>query len=529
MAAEADALRKELKAAKVEIEALRDELGQAQQGHSDLQAKLDTALSEQLEALFAGVDWKSDPEVVVLRKKLEAAATEITSATAARTSARGYAERLETRLRSANQEITDIRQAADAEAKTSAEEIEQLRAAVAEAEAARARSAEQVLAIQAKEDVWAGRLVSANKSALIAAAGAQTLRDKWRDDLAELESVKASLAEAQATLAETEGLRDGMQQAKSRIGDLEGELKEVGSERDTLKVELDKARSEIAKRIEQVFAAAAGDSSSQVDSLRKELEASNKQLASLQASSRDSSREAEELKKELKSLKEDSEALKGAIAKAESAQASAEAKLAEAQTTQEGRLQKLERTAETAEALAQEAAVLRRDIEDSKRQIAEITEEREDAERAKIELAKVLSKQQQETERLQQALRRSLVVRKQLGDRLEDVLAEKDAQAEAPVASEASAGETAELRRQLDVTNQQLTRIKGELARTKAEVEAARGEIAKRIERLISVAAEEGAGGDVVSLKEQLAAANQEISRLKTALKKQTQSGAVNN
>ena len=494
-ATETEALREALESEKQRAAALEAELAKTR---SEMQARIDKAqdeLSARLEELFASVTWKSDPEVAVLRRKLEAAGAEIAGLTAARENSRAYSTRLETRLKSVNQKVEGLEQVASAEAAAfrkqlavSEDEIDRLEAAVAEVEAARVLTAEQVEAARAKQDVWASRVVEANDAAFKAAAGAQALRE---------------------TL---DGLRK--------------ELDEVGGERDALQRELDEARSEIGKRIERVFAAASSEAGAEVDSLRKELDASRKEKASLEAAKRDAGREAEALRQKLAALEAEARALEAAAAKAEAAQARAEARLRDAEGGQQGRLQELEKT--TA-ALSEEAVGLRKDIEATKRQAAALAAERDAAKQEIAEVAGVLLTTQKQAEGLQDALSRSLAARKQIGEQLEAALARVEAQGEALAAVEASAQESAVLRKELADSKQELSRIREELVRTQAEVEAARGEIAQRIGKLFAVAAEEGPGSDVMQLKEKLAAARQEIARLNAALKERGDAGAVDN
>ncbi len=465
-ASEAETLRKALEAEKQKSAALEAALEKIR---SEMQDRIDKArkdASARLEELFASVTWKSDPEVAVLRQKLDAAGAEIAGLSKAKENTRGYASRLETRLRSMNQKVKTLEEAARAEATRVREQLaardaqaEDLKAALAEADAARAEIAEQAEQARAKQDVWANRLVGANKSALIAAANAQALREKL----------------------------DGVQ----------AELDEVGGERDALKQELEKAESEIGERIEKVFAAASSDASSQVDSLRKELEASNKQIVSLEASSQSSSREAEALRQKLTALQDESQALKAAAAKTKAALASTEA--------------------------------LRGDLETTKGQTKALAAERDAAKEEIAELAEVLLTTQRQAEELQDSLSRSLAARKEMGQQLEAALKRAEAQGKALAVSEASARESEELRRQLAESEQELSRTREELARSQAEVDAARGEISQRIGKLFAVAAEEAPDGDVEQLKEMLAAARQEIARLNAALEEQEEAGPVNN
>lgn len=472
-ATEAETLRKALEQEKQKSAALEAEL---EKTRSEMQARIDKAreeLSARLEELFASVSWKSDPEVAILRQKLDAAVAEIADLTAAKENSKAYATRLEVQLRDLNQKVEGFEDAARSEAAgvreqlaAKEEEIEGLKTAVAEAEAVRAETAEQVDQARAKQDVWANRVVGANKAALVAAAEAQALREE--------------------------------------LGGLEAKLEEVGDERDALKQELDKAESEIGKRIERVFAAASGETNAKVDSLRKELEASNKQIVSLQASSR----EADGIKQELTSLQEETRTLKTAIAKAE-------ARLKEAQSGKQGQIQKLQKTTE---ALAKETGALRKEAAASKRRAEALTAEREAAKKEIAELAEILQATQQQAEGLQAALSRSMEARRRLGGQLEAALARAEGQGRALAASKSSAVDTENQRRQLADTRRELSRIKQELARTQAEVNAARGEISQRIGQLIAVAAEKESSPDVVQLKEKLAAAEQEIERLNAAL-----------
>ncbi len=475
-ATEAETLRAALEQEKERAAALEAEL---EKTRSEMQARIDEAsdkLSARLEELFAGVTWKSDPEVAVLRQKLEAAVSEIEGLTAAKENSRAYAERLEAQLRDLNQKVEGFEDAARNEAgkvreqlAAKEEEIEALKAAIAEAEAARAETAEQVDQERAKQDVWANRVVGANKAALNAAAEAQELREK--------------------------------------LGGLEAELAEVGDERDVLKQELKQAESEIGKRIEQVFAAASGAANAEADGLREELEASNKKIVSLQASSR----EAEKLEQELSSLQAETKTLKAAIAKAES-------RLEEAESGKLGQVQKLQ---EETEALTKEADALRKDAEASKRRAEALAAEREAAKKEIAELAQILQATQQQAEGLQAALNRSMEARRRLGGQLEAALARAEGQNRALAASRNSAAESDSLRRQLADTKRELSGIKQELARTQAEVDAARGEISQRIGQLIAVAAEKETSPDVVQLREKLAAAEKEIERLTAALEGQ--------
>ncbi len=475
-ATEAETLRKALEQEKQKAAALEAEL---EKTRSEMQARIDEArdeLSARLEELFASVTWKSDPEVAVLRQKLEAAVAEIEGLTAAKEKTQAYAERLEAQLRDLNQKVEGIEDAARGEAAevreqlaAREEEVVGLKAAVAEAEAARAETADRVDQERAKQDVWANRVVGANEAALKAAAEAQELREK--------------------------------------VGGLESKLAEVGDERDALKLALEKAESEIGKRIEQVFAVASGEANAEVDGLRRELEASNKKIVSLQASSR----EAEKLEQELSSLQAETKTLKVAIAKAES-------RLEEAKSGEQGQVQKLQ--AKT-DALAKEADALRKNASASERRAEALTAEREAAKKEIAELAAILQATQQQAEGLQAALNRSMEARRRLGGQLEAALARSEGQNRALAASKRSAAETDNLRRQLADTKRELARIKQELARTKAEVNAARGEISQRIGQLIAVAAEKETSPDVVQLKEKLAAAEQEIERLTAALEGQ--------
>ena len=257
-ASEAETLRKALEAEKQKSEALEADLEKTRSGMQDRIDKAREEAAARIEELFASVTWKSNPEVAVLRKKLDSAGAEIAGLAKAKENTKAYATRLENRLRGMNEMVKELETAARAEAArvrgrldAKDKEIEGLQAAVAEAEAARSEIAEIAEQARAKQDVWANRLIGANKSALIAASNAQALREKL----------------------------DGVQ----------AKLDEVGGERDVLKQELETAEIEIGQRIDKVFAAASGDAASQVDSLRKELEASNKQIASLEATSQSSS------------------------------------------------------------------------------------------------------------------------------------------------------------------------------------------------------------------------------------------------
>ena len=238
-----------------EAATLRKALDAEKQKSAALEAELEKAreqLSNRLEALFANVTWQSDPEVALLRQKLDSAVAEIAGLNVARENTRGYATRLEKRLRRTNEKVEALEEAARAEAAqvrkqlaAKEAEIEGLKAAVAEAEAALVGAAEQVEQARVKQDVWAGRVVHANEAALVAAAGAQALREK--------------------------------------LSGLEVKLEEVGSERDVLKVKLDEVESEIGQRIERVFAAASGETGSQVDSLREKLAAAQREIERLNA------------------------------------------------------------------------------------------------------------------------------------------------------------------------------------------------------------------------------------------------------
>ncbi len=457
-ASEVETLRKALEAEKQKADALEADL---EKTRNEMQDRIDKAREDaaaRIEELFASVTWKSDPEVAVLRKKLDSAGAEIAGLAKAKENTKAYATRLENRLRGMNEMVQELEAAARAEAArvrgrldAKDKEIEGLQAAVAEAEVARSEIAEIAEQARAKQDVWANRLIGANKSALIAASNAQALREKL----------------------------DGVQ----------AKLDEVGGERDVLKQELEKAESEIGQRIDKVFAAASGDAPSQVDSLRKELEASNKQIASLEASSQSSSREAEALKQKLAALQDEAKALKAAVAKAETALAGGEA--------------------------------LREDLETTKGRAKAVAAER-DAAKAEIEeIAGVLLKTQQKAEELQDSLSRSLAARKEMGQQLETALTRAEAQAKALEASQASAREREALRRRLAESEQERARMREELARSQAEVEAARGEISQRIGKLFAVAAEGEPGSDIQQLKEKLAAARQEIARLNAALEEQ--------
>ena len=358
-ATEAETLRKALEQETQKAAALEAEL---EKTRSEMQARIDEArdeLSARLEELFASVTWKSDPEVTILRQKLEAAVAEIEGLTAAKEKTQAYAERLEAQLRDLNQKVEGIEDAARGEAAEVREqlaaredEVEGLKAAVAEAEAARAETAERVDQERAKQDVWANRVVGANEAALKAAAEAQELREK--------------------------------------VGGLESKLAEVGDERDALKLALEKAESEIGKRIEQVFAAASGEANAEADGLRRELEASNKKIVSLQSSSR----EAEKLEQELSSLQAETKTLKAAVAKAES-------RLEEAKSGEQGQVQKLQ--AKT-DALAKEADALRKNASASERRAEAMTAEREAAKQEIAKLAEILQATQQQAEGLQGAM-----------------------------------------------------------------------------------------------------------------------------
>ena len=472
-ATEGETLSKALEQEKQRSAALEAEL---EKTRSEMQVRIDEArdqLSTRLEELFANVTWKSDPEVAVLRQKLDAAVAEIDGLTAARENAEAYSTRLETQLQELNEKVEGFEEAARSEAAqireqltAREEQIEGLKAAIAETEAARAEAAEQVDQERAKQDVWANRVVGANKAALIAAAEAQELREE--------------------------------------VGGLEAKLAEVGDERDALKQDLDKAESEIGKRIERVFAVASGEVNAEVEGLRKELAASNEKIVSLQASNR----AAEKLEQELSSLQAETETLKATIAKAES-------RLEEAESGKQGQVQTLQKQTK---ALTKEADVLRKEAEASKRRAEAMTAEREAAKKEIAELAAILQATQQQAEGLQAALNRSMEARRRLGGQLEAALARAEGQNRALAASKRSAAETENLRRQLADTKRELSRIKQELARTQAEVNAARGEISQRIGQLIAVAAEKESSPDVVQLKEKLAAAEQEIERLNAAL-----------
>ncbi|MDJ0944201.1 MAG: hypothetical protein QNJ30_12080 [Kiloniellales bacterium] len=469
-AGEAETLRQALEQEKLKSAALEAEL---EKTRSEMQARIDEArdeLSTRLEELFASVTWKSDPEVAVLRRKLDAAGAEIAGLTSAKENSRAYASRLETRLRDVNRKVEGLEVAAgeaaarfQKELAASEETIEGLKAAVAEAEAARAETAAQVEQARAKQDVWANRVVGANNAALIAAADAQAQREK--------------------------------------VEGLEAKLEETGSERDALKQELEQAEREIGARIERVFAAASGAANSEVETLRKELEASNKQIVSLEASGG----AAQALEAELASLRKESRRLEAAVETAETARAAAEARLNESQGGKQDELRELRKTAQA------------------------LTAERDAAKTEIGKLAKILQTTQQQAQGLQEALSRSQEARKRVGGQLEAALARAEAQGRALAAAKASSAETATLRRQLSDTKGEMSRIRQELTRARAEVDAARGEISQRIGQLIAAAAEKESSPDVVRLKEKLAAAEQEIARLAAALKARQEAGSVNN
>ena len=205
-ASEAETLRKALEAEQRKAEALEADL---EKTRSEMQDRIDKAREEaaaRIEELFASVTWKSDPEVAVLRKKLDSAGAEIAGLAKAKENTKAYATRLENRLRGMNEMVKELEAAARAEAArvrgrldAKDKEIEGLQAAVAEAEAARSEIAEQA---RAKQDVWANRLIGANKSALIAASNAQALREKLDDKLVEGDESFALLVTSDMDLSE---------------------------------------------------------------------------------------------------------------------------------------------------------------------------------------------------------------------------------------------------------------------------------------------------------------------------------------
>ena len=112
-AADADTLipRAKLEAAKQTIKTLQVELAEAKKDRAALQEQLEMAsgqIAKQIEKALAGKSWKSDPEVLVLRGKLDAAGKEIEKYAAAARDSTAEVAALKIKLKAAGSQIDTL-------------------------------------------------------------------------------------------------------------------------------------------------------------------------------------------------------------------------------------------------------------------------------------------------------------------------------------------------------------------------------------------------------------------------------------
>ena len=419
--------RAKMKAAKQTIKALQMELAEARKDRAALQEQLEMAsgeIAKQIEKVFTSKSWKSDPEVMVLRGKLEAAGKDVEKYAAATRDATAEVAALKIKLKAAGSQIdtlgkekvgalSEVSRLKDdlAAALSRTKRLEAERGKLAKSEQAR-KAVVQKLAIA----------LTANKTQDKELLGAKNTAKKFRDELQaadkDIADLETRLAKANAQRAKAEKMHNALQQSEQLVESLKTKLDKSGNERIVLKAQLDETQNEIAQRIEKVFAAAS-----------QETKASKQRI--------------EQLGARIESVENEKSELKQKYARAQ-----------------------------------QQAA----------------------------ELEKAVKESRSESERLNKQVQAALAKA--------DSASKERAQVEQAAAKEAEA------------LRDQLTTAKQQISDAQAEANTARNELAKRIEKLISVAAAQ-TSTDVSGLKNKLAIANDEIARLKAAHVKNSISSAT--
>ncbi len=213
------------------IKALRAELAEAQEARDKLEAQLEHTrgeIAKSLEELFASTTWKTDPEVVVLRGKLEAAGKQIALLTTAAEGSKSEAAAAKDALASANGKIEAL--AADAKARKELE-AKLDKAETAAADAAGLRSALRQSRLQTDELEAKTGSLGKERDAL------KTELKTVRDQVAKrVEQVFAQ--SAKAAKKETDALRAQLEASKAETVKLQATRRAAENTQKQLKAEL---------------------------------------------------------------------------------------------------------------------------------------------------------------------------------------------------------------------------------------------------------------------------------------------------
>jgi chromosome segregation ATPase len=414
--ADADTLipRAKLAAAEQSVKALQMELAEVKKDRAALQQQLEMASGEvakQIEQAFTSTSWKSDPEVMVLRGKLDAAGKEIEKYAATSRDSTAEVAALKIKLKAAGSQIDTLNKEKDGALSKVSRLKNDLAASVGETkrlEAERAKLAKSEEARKAVEKMLAVALTT-NK------AKDEELLEAAKRYRTELQSADNNIADLETRLAKADALHDKMEEAQNALRQSEQMVKNLktklgnsSKERDVLKDRLDETQNEISQRIEKVSAAASQNSKR------------------------------------------------------------------------------------------------------SKQQIKQLDAQINSVKNQKNELKQNLERAQMQATHLDRELNESAAERDNLKKQVQASLAKVDAALKERIQVEQAAAKEAEaLRNQLASAMQQISRAE-------AEAKSTPNEVAKRIEKMISVAAAQ-TSTEVSDLKDQLDKANNEIARLKAA------------
>ncbi len=369
--------RAKMEAAEQAIKALQMELAEARKDRAALQEQLKITngdIAKQIEKVFTSKSWKSDPEVVVLRGKLDAAGREVERHAAATKASAEEVAALKVKLKAASSQIDILGKEKAGALSESSKLKDDLAAALAQTmrlEAEKAKFAESEKAHKATAQKLAIAL-TANKTQDKKLLSAKNTVKKFRE---ELRAAGKDIADLEARLTKTEELQSALRQSKQLVESLKTKLDKSGKERNVLKVQLDETQNEIAQRIEKVFAAASQEvkeSKQRVKQLDARIESVESEKSKLKQRYLEVQRQAAQLDKKVKESRAESEKLnkqvQAALAKADSA---------------------LKERAQVEQSAAKEAETLRDQLAMAKQQISSAQAE---AKNARSDLAKRIEK-----------------------------------------------------------------------------------------------------------------------------------------
>ena len=402
--------RAEMQEAKKTIKTLRMKLAEVKKDRAALLEQLEresSQIAKQIEEVFSK-SWKSDPEVVILRGKLDAAGKQFEEYAAASRDSAAEIAALKTKLKAAASQIDALGK----EKGGALSEVSKLKHDLAGA-------LNQVKQLEVERS----KLV---KSELARKAAVQKLAMALTDNKTQDKQLLAARNTAKKFRAKLEA-------ADTDIANLEIQLEKSSKERDALKTQLDETQNEIGQRIEKVFEAASQETRkskqqieqlvARIESVESEKSELKKVFAAASQETRKAKQQIEQLAARVESVENEKSELKQQYARlrqqaakelekavkdsrAESERASraeierlnkqVQAAMAKANSASEsGRIihvlyrQSVKERAQVEQAAAKEAETLRAQLATSKRQIADAQAE---VKTARAELAERIEK-----------------------------------------------------------------------------------------------------------------------------------------